>query len=94
MEVREREGDDFFGGTQHYIDLYFLAPRALYEILEADDQWDQRADAISRAISAVIPPNLGRSGRRVPAPGDAQRPLKPRRQDEPPGRAARTSLGC
>src|SRR6266545_5512385 len=60
LEVRERVGDDVFGGTQHYLDLYFLAPRALYEILESDDQWNEQGEAISRAISAVIPPHVTR----------------------------------
>src|SRR6478736_5816589 len=58
LEVHERKGDDFFGGTQNYLDLHFLAPRELYEILESDDQWDERGAAISRAITAVIPPQL------------------------------------
>jgi hypothetical protein len=60
LEVRESENSDFFGGAQRCLDLYFLAPRALYEILESDDQWDERGAAISRAISAVIPPHLNR----------------------------------
>jgi hypothetical protein len=60
LEVQESESSDFFGASQRCLDLYFLAPRALYEILESDDQWDERGAAISRAISAVIPPHLNR----------------------------------
>jgi len=39
LEVHKRVSD-FFGIEQESLDLYILAPRPLYEVLESDDNWD------------------------------------------------------
>ena len=45
----------FFGDERSCLDLDFVAPRALYEALDADPQWDERAAALWNAIDAVVP---------------------------------------
>lgn len=49
------EQDPFFGVERNCLDLDFVAPRALYEALDADPQWDERSAALWQAIDAVIP---------------------------------------
>jgi hypothetical protein len=51
----EKGNDPFFGQERGCLDLHFIAPRALYEVLDADPQWDEAAAAIWGAIDAVIP---------------------------------------
>jgi hypothetical protein len=49
------ELDPFFGDERTCLHLDFVAPRALYEALDADPQWDDRAAALWNAIDAVVP---------------------------------------